>query len=76
MIHLGDICRINGAEIEPVFDGLGGFHLLWMQLNGWNSVKWASEIEPFCIAVTKRHFGDENNTGDAWKYLIGAQKNG
>ena len=47
-----------------------------MQFNGWNSVKWASEIEPFCIAVTKRHFGDEKNPGDAWKYLIGVQKDG
>ena len=64
------------ATLGSLFDGLGGFPLLWMQLNGWNSVKWASEIEPFCIAVTKRHFGDENNTGDAWKYLIGAQKDG
>ena len=64
------------ATLGSLFDGLGGFPLIWMQLNGWNSVKWASEIEPFCIAVTKRHFGDENNTGDAWKYLIGAQKDG
>ena len=32
--------------------------------------------KPFCIAVTKRHFGDEKNPGDAWKYLIGAQKDG
>lgn len=64
------------ATMGSLFDGLGGFPLLWMQLNGWNSVKWASEIEPFCIAVTKRHFGDENNPGDAWKYLIGAQKDG
>lgn len=64
------------ATLGSLFDGLGGFPLLWMQLNGWNSVKWASEIEPFCIAVTKRHFGDEKNPGDAWKYLIGAQKDG
>ena len=64
------------ATLGSLFDGLGGFPLIWMQLNGWNSVKWASEIEPFCIAVTKRHFGDENNPGDAWKYLIGAQKDG
>ena len=64
------------ATLGSLFDGLGGFPLLWMQLNGWNSVKWASEIEPFCIAVTKRHFGDENNPGDAWKYLIGAKKDG
>lgn len=47
------------ATLGSLFDGLGGFPLIWMQLNGWSSVKWASEIEPFCIAVTKRHFGDE-----------------
>lgn len=58
------------ATLGSLFDGIGGFPLLWMQLNGWNSVKWASEIEPFCIAVTKRHFGDENSPGDAWKHLM------
>lgn len=47
------------ATMGSLFDGIGGFPLLWTQLNGHNSVKWASEIEPFCIAVTKRHFGDE-----------------
>lgn len=57
------------ATMGSLFDGIGGFPLLWTQLNGWNSVKWASEIEPFCIAVTKRHFGDENSHGDAWEYL-------
>lgn len=57
------------ATLGSLFDGIGGFPLLWTQLNGWNSVKWASEIEPFCIAVTKRHFGDENSHGDAWEYL-------
>lgn len=58
------------ATMGSLFDGIGGFPLLWIQLNGWNSVKWASEIEPFCIAVTKRHFGDENIPGDAWKHLM------
>lgn len=58
------------ATLGSLFDGIGGFPLLWTQLNGWGSVKWASEIEPFCIAVTKRHFGDETTTGDAWKYLM------
>lgn len=47
------------ATMGSLFDGIGGFTLLWTQLNGWNGVKWASEIEPFCVAVTKRHFGDE-----------------
>ena len=59
------------ATMGSLFDGIGGFPLIWMQLNGWSNVKWASEIEPFCIAVTKRHFGDENGDGDAWKYLTG-----
>ncbi len=58
------------ATLGSLFDGIGGFPLLWTYLNGWGSVKWASEIEPFCIAVTKRHFGDENSPGDVWKYLM------
>lgn len=62
------------ATMGSLFDGIGGFPLIWMQLNGWNSVKWASEIEPFCIAVTKRHFGDENGDRDAWRYLLDVKK--
>lgn len=58
------------ATLGSLFDGIGGFPLLWTQLNGWGSVKWASEIEPFCISVTKQHFGDENSRGDVWKYLM------
>ena len=63
------------ATMGSLFDGIGGFTLIWIQLNGWNSVKWASEIEPFCIAVTKRHFGEGENSGDVWEYLTGV-KNG
>lgn len=61
------------ATLGSLFDGIGGFPLLWTQLNGWGSVKWASEIEPFCIAVTKRHFGDAETgeAGDLWKHLMG-----
>ena len=61
------------ATLGSLFDGIGGFPLLWTQLNGWGSVKWASEIEPFCIAVTKRHFGDAEigEAGDLWKHLMG-----
>lgn len=62
------------ATLGSLFDGLGGFPLIWMQLNGWKSVKWASEIEPFCIAVTKRHFGDESGDGDAWRHLMEVKK--
>ena len=65
----------RNATMGSLFDGIGGFPLLWIQLNGWGSVKWSSEIEPFCIAVTKRHFGEGENSGDAWEYLTGV-KNG
>lgn len=34
--------------------GNGGFPLIWEQINGEGSCLWASEIEPFCVAVTKR----------------------
>lgn len=43
------------ATLGSLFDGVGGFPLIWSQLNGVGSVKWASEIEEFQIAVTKRH---------------------
>lgn len=43
------------ATLGSLFDGVGGFPLIWSQLNGVGSVKWASEIEGFPIAVTKRH---------------------
>lgn len=37
-----------------LFDGIGGFSLAF-QHTGATPV-WASEIEEFCIAVTKKHF--------------------
>lgn len=46
------------ATLGSLFDGVGGFPLIWSQLNGVGSVKWASEIEEFPIAVTKRHCGE------------------
>ena len=39
-----------------LFDGIGGFPLCWNAAGG--ETLWASEIEPFCISVTKKHFGD------------------
>lgn len=44
------------ATMGSLFDGIGGFPLIWEQLNGRGSCLWASEIEEFCIAVTKRRF--------------------
>ena len=45
------------ATMASLFDGIGGFPLIWEQLNGKGSCLWASEIEQFPIAVTKRRFG-------------------
>lgn len=45
------------ATLGSLFDGIGGFPLLWEQFNGKGSAVWASEVEPFCIAVTKKRIG-------------------
>lgn len=59
------------ATLGSLFDGIGGFPLCWVRCNGTDSVRWASEIESFPIAVTRQHFGDEDLgiEGDIRKYL-------
>ena len=52
-------CYERPATMASLFDGIGGFPLLWEQLNGPGSCLWASEIEEFPMAVTKRRFGGE-----------------
>jgi len=47
------------ATMASLFDGIGGFPLIWEQLNGKGSCLWASEIEEFPIAVTKIHFPEK-----------------
>lgn len=42
--------------MASLFDGIGGFPLIWETLNGEGSCLWASEIEEFAVAVTKRRF--------------------
>lgn len=44
------------ATMASLFDGIGGFPLIWEQLNGNGSCLWASEIEEFPMAVTRKHF--------------------
>lgn len=46
--------------MASLFDGIGGFPLIWEWLNGKGSCKWASEIEDFPITVTKQHFPEED----------------
>lgn len=51
-------CPSGGAKCNGhCFDGIGGFPFLWEQLNGKGSCLWASEIEEFPMAVTKKQFG-------------------
>ena len=49
--YCGDDCTM-----ASLFDGIGGFPLIWETLNGEGTCLWASEIEEFPIAVTKYHF--------------------
>ncbi len=47
------------ATMASLFDGIGGFPLLWERINGPGSCLWASEIEEFPIAVTRCRFKEE-----------------
>ena len=51
-------CYERDATMASLFDGIGGFPLIWEQLNGKGSCLWASEIEEFPMAVTKVRFGE------------------
>ena len=56
--------RISAQYLRPVtmgslFDGIGGFPLVFERHNGKGSARWASEIEEFPIAVTKLRFGED-----------------
>lgn len=49
------------ATLASLFDGIGGFPLCWEKCNGKGTAIWASEIEEFPIAVTKKHFPEEGD---------------
>lgn len=56
--------RISAQYLRPItmgslFDGIGGFPLVFERHNGKGTARWASEIEEFPIAVTKLRFGEE-----------------
>ena len=53
----------DGATLGSLFDGIGGFPLCWESIHGKGTAVWASEIEPFAIAVTKHHFGGNSDVG-------------
>ena len=50
----------EGATLGSLFDGIGGFPLCWEDVHCAGTAVWASEIEEFPIAVTKKRFGSEN----------------
>ena len=54
-------CYERDATMASLFDGIGGFPLIWEQINGKGSCLWASEVEEFPIAVTKLRFGGNEN---------------
>lgn len=60
----------RNATMASLFDGIGGFPLIWEQLNGYGTCLWASEIEEFPIAVTKRRFGTLEEPGDMGRFLF------
>ena len=49
----------EGATLGSLFDGIAGFPLIRERIHGRGTARWASEIEPFPIAVTKKWFGEE-----------------
>ena len=49
-----------GATLGSLFDGIGGFPLVWETTYGTGTARWASEIEEFPMAITKKHFPERN----------------
>ena len=45
--------------LGSLFDGIGGFPLVFESTYGEGTAIWGSEIEPFCVAVTKKHFPED-----------------
>jgi DNA (cytosine-5)-methyltransferase 1 len=50
------------VTLGSLFDGIGGFPLAAVRL-GITPI-WASEIDPVCIDITKRHFPNMKHLGD------------
>lgn len=46
------------ATLGSLFDGIGGFPYCWECIHGKGAALWASEIEEFPIAVTRKHFNE------------------
>ena len=51
-------CYERPATMASLFDGIGGFPLIWERLNGPGACLWASEINEFAMAVTRKRLGE------------------
>lgn len=49
----------ENPTLGSLFDGIGGFPLVFESMYGDGTAIWGSEIEPFCVAVTKKHFPED-----------------
>lgn len=50
------LCCGEDHTMASLFDGIGGFPLIWEAVNGAGTCLWASEIDEFPMAVTRYHF--------------------
>lgn len=49
----------ENPTLGSLFDGIGGFPLVFESAYGDGTAIWGCEIEPFCVAVTKKHFPEK-----------------
>ena len=49
----------ENPTLGSLFDGIGGFPLVFQSTYGEGTAIWASEVDSFCIAVTKKHFPED-----------------
>lgn len=57
-------CLPPGATLGSLFDGIGGFPLVWETISGQGTARWASEIDDFPAAVTAHHFEEADRETD------------
>ena len=49
----------KNPTLGSLFDGIGGFPLVFESTYGDGTAIWGSEIDSFCVAVTKKHFPEK-----------------
>lgn len=49
----------ENPTLGSLFDGIGGFPLVFESTYGDCTAIWGSEIDSFCVAVTKKHFPED-----------------